>query len=65
MASAGKIINLRLVTSRDALALIAAKDRGGGETGCLGQISHVLHLPAALTAFAAAGLSYLMIGYGD
>jgi hypothetical protein len=53
------------VASRDAFALIAAKDRGSPESGRLRQISHMLHLLAALAAFAIAGPNYLTTNYGD
>jgi len=45
--------------------LIAAKDRGSPESGSLGQISHMMHLLAALAAFAVAGPNYLTTNYGD
>jgi hypothetical protein len=45
--------------------MIAAKDRGSLESGGLGQISHMMHLLAALAAFAIAGPNYLTTNYGD
>ena len=53
------------ISSRNAFALIAAKDRGGRKSSSLGQISHMQHLLAALTAFAVAGLRILAINDGD